>query len=77
MTAWFCFVVIAFSIVHTKGRSTKTTLLVATIVGDICFIWMGLAMITLLSHAGVPAHCAGLTKSTCECFALPWRIIST
>ncbi|QBZ62599.1 hypothetical protein PoMZ_11482 [Pyricularia oryzae] len=64
MTAWFCFVVIAFSIVHTKGRSTKTTLLVATIVGDICFIWMGLAMITLLSHAGVPAHCAGLTKST-------------
>ncbi|TLS24357.1 hypothetical protein PpBr36_08490 [Pyricularia pennisetigena] len=64
MTAWFAFVVIAFSIVHTKGRSTKTTWLVANIVGDVCFIWMGLAMITLLSHAGVPAHCAGLTKST-------------
>ncbi|KAI6371095.1 hypothetical protein MCOR25_004029 [Pyricularia grisea] len=63
MTAWFAFVVIAFSIVHTKGRSTQTTWLVATIAGDICFIWMGLAMITLLSHAGVPAHCAGLTKS--------------
>lgn len=62
MTAWFAFVVVAFSVVHTRGRSRNTTWLVATIAGDICFVWVGLAIITLLSHAGVPTNCAGLTR---------------
>jgi len=54
---------LAIAIAHTGGRSKRKGWLIAFIVFDVLFCAVALGLVTLLSRAGLPDHCRGLTKS--------------
>lgn len=62
MTSSLIFSTLALVLIRTGERGKKTPWLVAAILGDLVFIGILLAEITILSQAGLPAHCAGLTR---------------
>ncbi|KAL8393078.1 hypothetical protein RB599_005551 [Gaeumannomyces hyphopodioides] len=63
MTSSLAFSTLALVLIRTGKRGQKTPWLVAAILGDLVFIGILLAEITILSQAGLPANCAGLTRS--------------
>ncbi|KAK0640973.1 hypothetical protein B0T16DRAFT_430931 [Cercophora newfieldiana] len=54
---------LAIFVGHTGGRSKRKGWLIAFIVFDVLFCAVALALVALLSHAGLPDHCRGLTKA--------------
>ncbi|KAK3349900.1 hypothetical protein B0T25DRAFT_570499 [Lasiosphaeria hispida] len=48
---------------NTGERSKKKGWLICFVVLDVCFCGLALAIISLLSQAGVPSYCKGLTRS--------------
>lgn len=63
MTSSLLYSILALALIRTGKRGQKTPWLVAAILGDLVFIGILLAEITILSQAGLPAHCGGLTRS--------------
>ncbi|KAK4454111.1 hypothetical protein QBC34DRAFT_177552 [Podospora aff. communis PSN243] len=53
---------LALFVQHTGGRSKRKGWLIAFIVFDVLFVALDLGIVTLLSRAGLPDHCKGLTK---------------
>jgi hypothetical protein len=53
---------LALFIQHTGRRAKRKGWLVAFIVFDVLFVAVDLGIVTLLSRAGLPDHCKGLTK---------------
>lgn len=66
MTSSLLYSILALALIRTGKRGQKTPWLVAAILGDLVFIGILLAEITILSQAGLPAHCGGLTRSNCR-----------
>ncbi|EJT80807.1 hypothetical protein GGTG_00801 [Gaeumannomyces tritici R3-111a-1] len=63
MTSSLLFSTLALTLIRTGRRGQKTPWLVTAILGDLVFIGILLAELTILSQAGLPANCAGLTRS--------------
>ncbi|KAK0617120.1 hypothetical protein B0T14DRAFT_258642 [Immersiella caudata] len=63
---------LAMFIQHTGGRSKRKGWLVAFIIFDLWFVAVDLGIVTLLSRAGLPDHCRGLTKRDHE----TWEVAS-
>ncbi|KAL8418032.1 hypothetical protein RB594_001587 [Gaeumannomyces avenae] len=63
MTSSLLFSTLALALIRTGKRGQKTPWLVTAILGDLVFIGILLAELTILSQAGLPANCAGLTRS--------------
>lgn len=47
------------------GRSKRTGWLVYFLVSDVVCTGISIGLITILARAGVPTHCAGLTRTDC------------
>lgn len=57
---------LAITVQHTGQRSRKTPWLASFVVGDLIVCTTLLGTITTLAHAGLPVHCAGMTRSDCQ-----------
>ncbi|KAK3994585.1 hypothetical protein QBC44DRAFT_42006 [Cladorrhinum sp. PSN332] len=58
----FLYSVFALILQSKKRASKKSNWLVVLVVFDVLFCGVVLGIITLLAHAGLPLHCAGLTR---------------
>ncbi|KAK4164530.1 hypothetical protein QBC43DRAFT_47912 [Cladorrhinum sp. PSN259] len=57
------YTIFAMTLQNKKKGSKKSNWLIFLVVSDVLFCGVVLGIITLLAHAGLPLHCAGLTRT--------------
>lgn len=60
------YTLVCLLVLHICRKSVRTYYVIVSIIGDLIFMGVSIAILSIYSIAGVPADCDGLTRENCK-----------
>jgi hypothetical protein len=60
------YTLVCLLVLHICRKSVRTYYVIVSIIGDLIFMGVSIAILSIYSIAGVPADCGGLTRENCK-----------